>query len=477
MITNFRRTKIVFTIGPATAKESVLEELITEGADICRLNMAHASHDWVRETVGLLRKVCARVNKLVPVMMDIKGPEIRTGDVDSPLELEKGEVFDFIAKGSVPEALEDGIRGVTVNYKLMPEDVEPGSLLLIDSGLVRMEVLETRTDRVRCKVLIPGPLSSRRHINLPGTHVRLPSLTEKDRADLEVGIELGLELYALSFVREAKDLDDLRTHLRSKGSKARIIAKIEDQSGISNLQEIIKASNGLMVARGDLGIECPYESLPLIQRRAIRSCIQAKKPVIVATHMLESMISQPIPTRAEVTDVANAVFERADAVMLSGETTVGEYPVACVQVMKRIAMNIERDEPRGYREALQLSTPKSKMLRSATMLAQDLDAGIIVFTRTGFIPEVLSALRPSHCPIFTFTDSLQMMGQLPLSRGILPLYMEFEDDSEATIRRAFNMLKSGLFDIKVKDGDWMVVVTNVLGTQRIIDSVQMRTVE
>ncbi|MGF1451258.1 MAG: pyruvate kinase [Opitutales bacterium] len=477
MRASYRRTKIVFTIGPATASEERLAALIKAGAGICRLNMAHAAHDWTREIVNRVRKVAAEQKRQVPIMMDVKGPEIRTGDLTEPIEdLRIGETFDFLTQGTL-DNLEDGIRGVTVNYSKLNEDVEVGSTLLVDSGLVRMTITEIREDRVRCEVAIPGPISNRRHVNLPGTYVRLPALTDKDKADIAVGLELDLELYALSFVRSAEDLDTLRDHLRQHGSQARIIAKIEDQSGISNLNDIIRASNGMMVARGDLGIECPFEDLPIIQRRAIKACIQAKKPVIVATHMLESMIEQPLPTRAEVTDVANAVFERADAVMLSGETTVGQYPVECVEAMARIAHKIEMAEPQGYREELPLRTPKSQLLRSAAMLAQDLKAGVMVFTRTGFLPEVLSALRPSHCPIFAFTDNETLYRQMPLMWGIEPFLIDFETDSEATILKAFELLKEHKRDWSVNDGDWMVVVTNVLGSSRMVDSIQMRCVE
>lgn len=477
MEANYRRTKIIFTVGPATESEQALEDMVRAGANVCRLNMAHASHDWVRSVVGRLRRVCQKLERHVPVMMDIKGPEIRTGDVPEKIELVEGETFDFLTKGTIEDNLEPGIRGVTVNYPLMHEDVEIGATLLVDSGLVRMQILEVREDRVRCEVIIPGPISNRRHINLPGTHVRLPALTQKDKDDIACGLELDVEFYALSFVREAEDLDILRQHLRERGSRARIIAKIEDQSGISNLDDIIRASNGLMIARGDLGIECPYESLPLIQRRAIKACIQAKKPAIVATHMLESMITQPLPTRAEVTDIANAIFERADAIMLSGETTVGKYPTECVQVMKRITRQIEKEDQRNYRENLNLRTPKSQMLRSAASLAQDLRAGILVFSRTGFLSEVLSALRPSHCPIFAFTDNEELYRQMGLMWGIEPFKIEFDDDPERTIQGAFKMLKNNQRDWKVVDGDWVVVVTTALGTNRIIDSIQMRCIE
>lgn len=477
MYFDYRHTKIIFTIGPATQSEEVLRDMIvTGGIDICRLNMAHADHDWTQTVIARLRKVCREVRRQVAIMMDVKGPEIRTGDLPEPIELEKGEIFDFLVKGDRSN-LEAGIRGVTVNYPSMHEDVRAGATLLVDSGLVRMEILEIRDDRVRCRVVIPGPMGNRRHINLPGVKVNLPALTEKDKGDIAIGLAHDVEYFALSFVREGKDLETLRNHLKSKGSEARIVAKIEDQSAISNLEDIVTATDALMVARGDLGIECPYEELPLIQRRAVKLCIRNKTPVIIATHMLESMIEQPIPTRAEVTDIANAVFEKADAIMLSGETTVGKYPVECARVMNRIARQIEMSREEKTYENIPLKRPKSKMLRAAVHLAQDMDkAGIVVFTRSGFLPQVLSALRPIRVPIFAFTDEPQVFKQMLLMWGVEPFLMEFQSDTEATILAAFNKLYDGRIEW-AKRGDWMVVVTNVLIGERIIDSIQLRQVE
>ncbi|MEO0794138.1 MAG: pyruvate kinase [Verrucomicrobiota bacterium] len=477
MNVSYRHTKIVFTIGPATQNEEKLEELILAGVDICRLNMAHASHEWTRDVIRRVRSVCDRINRHIAIMMDVKGPEIRTGDLPEPIMLEKGETFDFLVKGTIDDNLEPGIRGVTVNYPKFIHDVEAGSNLLVDSGLVRMKILEIMEDRVRCEVMIPGPMGNRRHINLPGTRISLPALTDKDSGDIAVGVEEGVDFFALSFVREADDLDILRRHLAEKGSKARIIAKIEDQSAISNLDSIIVASDGLMVARGDLGVECPYEQLPVIQRRAVRTCIQQKKPVIIATHMLESMIENPLPTRAEVSDVANAVFEKADAVMLSGETTTGNYPVECVNVMDRISRQIERELRHDPLVSdVQLKTPKARMLKASAQLAEELQAGIVVYSRKGYLPEVLSALRPSYSPIFLFTDQELLFRQMLILRGVEPFLMDFNEDTETTIQKSFERLKNSRHRWAVP-GDWMVVITNVIVGTRSVDSVQMRQVE
>ncbi|MEM8549319.1 MAG: pyruvate kinase [Verrucomicrobiota bacterium] len=474
---NYRHTKIVFTIGPATENEDTLRDMIlTGGVDICRLNMAHADHEWTATIIQRIRKVCADIGRHVAIMMDVKGPEIRTGDLPEKLELETGESFDFLVRGGLDD-LEDGVRGVTVNYPSLHQDVRVGATLLVDSGLVRMEIVEIRDDRVRCKVIIPGPMGNRRHINLPGVKVNLPALTRKDKGDIEIGLAHDIEFFALSFVREADDLDILRSHLRAKGSDARIIAKIEDQSAITNLDEIVTACDALMVARGDLGIECPYEELPIIQRRAVKACIQKRTPVIIATHMLESMIEQPIPTRAEVTDIANAVFEKADCVMLSGETTTGKYPVECARVMNRIARQIEDNRECHDLEKIILKKPKDKMLRSAVHLAQDLEkAAIIVFTRNGYLPQVLSSLRPSCVPIYAFTDVERVFKQMLIMWGVEPFLVDFCADDEDTIQVAIKRLREGRIEW-VSQGDYLVIITNVHIGEHSIDSIQLRVVE
>lgn len=476
MNVSYRHTKIVFTLGPASESEEKLEQLVLAGADVCRLNMAHASHEWTRKMIRRVRTVCDRVQRQVAIMMDIKGPEIRTGDLPAPIQLEAGETFDFLVKGTIEDNLEPGIRGVTVNYPALVGDVRAGSILLVDSGLVQMEILEVLEDRVRCRVLIGGPMGNRRHINLPGTHVSLPSLTQKDKDDLEVGLAEGIEYVALSFVREADDVGILRRFLQSRGSEAHIISKIEDQGAIANLDEIIHASDAIMVARGDLGVECPFEQLPVIQRRAVQKCIHAKKPVIIATHMLESMIENPIPTRAEVSDVATAVFEKADAVMLSGETTTGRYPVECVRAMDTIAREIEREMRKDGLREVELKSPKARMLRSAALLAEDLGAGMVVFTRSGYLARVLSSLRPGYSPIFVFTDQEHLFRQLLLFRGVEPFMLDFFPDPEEIIQHAFLRLKNSRHRWASK-GDWMVVITNALAGELMIDTIQMRQVD
>ena len=403
-------------------------------------------------------------------MMDVKGPEIRTGILAQPIDLQPGEDFEFYVGGG-----SSGRRGVDVNYPGFPNDVRVGATVLVDSGLIRLQVLEKDAVSVRCRVLTPGRLGSRRHINLPGVDVNLPSLTAKDIADLRTGVAAGIDFVALSFVRRSEDIGALRKLLVELGSPARIIAKIEDQAGVRNLDSIVAAADAVMVARGDLGIEIDYHILPLVQTRIVETCLSLGKPVIIATHLLESMIFSPMPTRAEISDVATAVRERADAVMLSGETTTGQYPLECVQVMKNIIQSIEPAEKRASNEVIQLEEPKSKMLRSAAVLAQELEgAGIVVFTRSGFLGYTLAALRARGVPIYAFTDVETVFRQLLLPWGVEPFLMNFSANPEQTIREAIAYLKRGEW---CEESDWLVVITNVLAEGRIIDSIQLRQVD
>ena len=472
----FRRTKIIFTLGPATESEEMLEKLILAGVDVARLNMAHAKHDWTREVIRRIRAVSKKVGREIAIMMDIKGPEIRTGDVDAPMELKVGEIFDFTVKPGGDAARENGeeIRSVNVNYKDLVNDIKVGDTVLVDNGLIRLEVLEKDNAHIRCRVLIPGELKSKRHINLPGVKVNLPSFTEKDRGDTQVGIEEGIDFVALSFVREAKDIELLREYLRANNSKAKIIAKIEDQTAISNLDEIIRATDSLMVARGDLGIECPFEDLPVIQRRAVKSCFDHGKPVIIATHMLESMITQPMPTRAEITDVANAVYEKADCVMLSGETTVGKYPLECVAILDKIARRIEEEGPFDFAEPEYVTGDKLKLLQSGVLLAHQVaDSALLTFTRQGFMAAGLAALRPACAPIFAMTNSVEVLRQLRILRGVEPYMLPLDSEPNDTIENAIALLvKVG----RVQVGDKLIVATDLLTHDRLVDSVQLRTV-
>ena len=470
---DFRRTKIIFTLGPATESEAMLEKLIRAGADVARLNMAHAKHDWTRMVIRRIRAISQRVGREIAIMMDIKGPEIRTGDVEAPIELKEGEIFDFTVKPG-GEGEHEEIRSVNVNYEDLINDIHVGDIVLVDNGLMRFEVLEKKARRIRCKVLIAGQLTSRRHINLPGVKINLPSFTEKDRADTLVGLEEGIDYLALSFVREGRDVEQLREFLRSHNSRAKIIAKIEDQSAIENLDEIVVACDALMVARGDLGIECPFEELPIIQRRAVRSCFDHGRAVIIATHMLESMINSPMPTRAEITDVANAVFEKADCVMLSGETTIGQYPLECLRILEKIARRNELEGELEFREPAHLRGDKIRLLQSAVVLANEIsDSCLLTFTRQGFMAAGLASLRPGCAPIFAVTNSIETFRQMRLLRAVEPILMPLTSDPNETVANALRLLTR---EGHLRAGDKVIVVTDLLSEDRLVDSVQLRTV-
>lgn len=468
----YRHTKIVVTLGPATESRELIEQLIAAGVDVMRLNMAHATPEWVVEILKRIRDASNKLHRHVAVMMDIKGPEIRTGDVDSQISLETGSHIDFCTDSG--QSFDDGVPCVSVNYVDLPNEVDVGQIVLVDSGLLRFRVVAKDEIRIRCEALTPGQLGSRRHINLPGVHINLPALTDKDRTDLMAGVAAGIDLVALSFVRQASDVEELRTYLHELGSSARIVSKIEEQAGVRNMSEIIQVSDAIMVARGDLGIETDFHRLPLVQTELVHACQAEGKPVIIATHLLESMIHAPLPTRAEISDISNAIREQADAVMLSGETATGDYPLESVEVFKNIIQSIEPTVGTELNSQIQLREPKPMMLRSAAMLSQDLgQSGIVVFTRSGFLAYVLGALRPRGIPIFAFTDVETIFRQLLLPWGVEPFLMDFSDDPEQTILDALAFLKS-------KDwcevGTWLVVVTNALANDRIVDTMQLRQV-
>jgi pyruvate kinase len=466
---HYRHTKIIATVGPSTESTERLEQLITAGVDVLRLNMAHGTGEWAAALIKRVRDVSRTLGRQVAVMMDVKGPEIRTGPVAESIELRAGEIIEFHT--TTPS---EGVRSVFVNYPGLPTDVRVGAQILVDSGLIRLTVIELDPTHVRCRVLTPGKLGSRRHINLPGIDVSLPSLTEKDERDVRAGVEAGIDFVALSFVRKSEDVLALRRLLDGLGSKAGIIAKIEDQGGLRNLHSIVKASDAVMVARGDLGIEIDYHTLPIVQTRIVDLCLTEGRPVIIATHLLESMISAPMPTRAEISDVSTAVRERADAVMLSGETTTGLYPLECVEVMTNIVNSIEPTERRRFNEVLELVEPKAKMLRAATILAQELgDSGIVVFTRSGFLAYTLAALRTVGVPIYAFTDDEVLLRQLMLPWGVEPFLMPFSEDPEDTVEGALAYLKRRQW---CKAGSWLVVITNALAHDTVIDTLQLRQI-
>jgi pyruvate kinase len=466
-----RKTKIICTLGPATEKSEVLRQLIQKGSDVFRLNMSHASHDWVRNIVPRIRMLAQKADRPVALLLDTQGPAIRTGDLETNLHLKPGDILEFTVRGAKSKER----YSVDVNYSSFVDDVKVGHTILVDNGLIKLLVLDKGRNRVRCKVLTRAILGSRRHINLPGVHVNLPSLTKKDLADVSLGVEMGADFIGLSFVREKSDIEQLRKLLSRKKSKAQIVAKIEDQLAVRSIDKMIESTDVIMVARGDLGIECPIEELPIIQRRIVKSCLRLGKPVVVATQLLESMITNAMPTRAEITDVANAVFEQADALMLSGETTIGRYPVECVEVLRRVAIRIERSGGAGYAENALLENVRQKMVASAVTLANSLhDSKLVVFTLQGRMARYASNLRPQRAPIFAFTPSEEVYRQLALYWGTFPVRVHFSGGPDKAIAAAEKFLRKNKW---AAPGDRMVIISDVRMGRALIDSIQLRVVK
>ncbi len=466
-----RKTKILCTLGPATESPDRIETLIHAGADLIRLNMSHASHEWARKVYANVREAAARAGKDVAILMDLTGPSIRTGDVESPWQLNPGDQVELRTKAELSPALP---YSVDVNYPELCHDLKPGNLINIDGGLIQLKVLRVGDRRIIGEVMTRGEMRSRRHINLPGVPVRLPPLTGKDYKDLDLGIELGVDFVALSFAREPGHIQHVQLLLEQKKSNARVIAKIENQQALDNLDTIVEASAGIMIARGDLGSELPVEDLPIIQRDIIERCSYHGRKVIVATQMLESMIENPVPTRAEVTDIFNAVIEQVDCVMLSGETSIGRYPDKCVAVLDTVTRRIETRYPSGrFASDAPLKTNKHKTAKAAIVLANSIPGSkLVTFTLRGVMAHLLAHQRPEFAPIFAFTPHLNVSRTLTLARGVHPLHMPFEKGNpDANIRSAMNLLRQkGL----LQPGDPIVILSDALYDASNVDAILLR---
>jgi len=464
-----RKTKIISTLGPATQSPEMIAKLIEAGANVFRLNMSHASHEWTREIVKNIREQSEALEMSVATLIDLQGPSIRTGDVEGKLDLKKGDIVEF--RNSNLEA--NSKISVTTNYDGLHEDVSVGDVMLVDNGEIHFRVDRIDQGRLTCEVLTDGLMGSRRHINLPGIRVNLPPLTKKDLRDLELAAELQVDFIAISFVRDADHVKYLREKLDEQDCKARIVSKIEDQEAVKNLAGIIVESDAVMVARGDLGIEVHIEELPVIQRNIVKESARIGRKVIVATHMLESMVENPVPTRAEVTDVANAIFEQADAVMVSGETSVGQYPVKCIEVLNRIACRMEREPGAGFSRDLELRTEKQHTVKAAVGLADSLGDGtpLIIFTARGVLANYAAHMRPANSSIFAFCPDAAVVRSLHMSRSVFPYVMEFADDPEESIRRAIDFLKERSL---IESGDQVVILSDVLNREFDTESILLR---
>jgi pyruvate kinase len=463
----FRRTKIICTIGPATSSYPMLERLHAAGMNVVRLNMSHADHASALDIIRWVKTLNRKVSQPVAVMLDTQGPEIRTGDVAQPLELAKGDVVTLTVRGEVDVEH----TSIQVNYADLVTSVHVGDRISVDSGLLNFEVLEKDGPTLTCRVVDGGVLGSKKHVNLPGVRVNLPAITEKDVRDIQFGLEHDIDFIALSFVRSHEDILALRNLLGARAHRIGIIAKIEDREGVANLDRIAEEADGIMVARGDLGIETDIAELPNIQRRIVRTCATLGRRSIVATHLLESMIANPIPTRAEVTDVANAIYEGVDAIMLSGETSIGRYPDRCVAQLDAIARTCERLPSLGFESGLIARSDKQHVAQSATQLAEAIGAaGIVVITRRGVMADLVTNCRPRTVPIFAFTNASQTRRRLLLNRSVVAFRTPFSLDPEKTLHTAFRVLQER---VGLPPDSKVVVISDVLAVHRT-DAIQIR---
>jgi len=462
-----RKTKIICTIGPVTSSYDTLEKLATAGMNVARLNMSHGEHEPCARIIKAIRTLNRKLSHPVAVLIDTQGPEIRTGDMKNELNLKDGDIVSVVARGEADVES----SSIHINYEDIIHDVSVGDRITVDNGLINLEVLSKAERIMQCRVIDGGILKSKRHVNLPGIRVNLPAITEKDKRDIAFAVEQEVDFIALSFVRGPEDIQTLKELLGDKADKIKIIAKIEDQEGVKNLDAIIAEADGVMVARGDLGVEIPFEMLPGVQRRIIRQCAIHGKRVIVATHMLESMIENPMPTRAEVTDVANAVFEEADAIMLSGETTVGKYPFKCVEVLDKIARATEHSRGLRFSDDLLLASDKQEIALAAVRLAESIRAhAIIVPTRRGLMANLVTNCHPQHSVICAFTNDSRTRRQLVLNRNVLSYRINFSSDPEKTLATAAQIL---LTRKEFAPGDKVVVISDALSGSGV-ESIQIR---
>ena len=469
MLKSAKKTKIVCTLGPASQSEDVLKKLIQNGLNVCRFNFSHGSHEEHKGRMDVVKKVREELNKPVAILLDTKGPEIRTGEFADPeVFLEAGSKFIITMVDVV------GTKDIcTVSYKGLVEDVVKGDLILIDDGLVGLRVEDIIGEEIHCIVENSGIVKNHKGVNVPGVKINLPALTPKDISDIEFGITQGIDFIAASFVRKASDVLAIREVLENNNATdIQIISKIENQEGVDNLEEILQVSDGLMVARGDLGVEIPTEEMPIVQKEMIKKCNELGKPVITATQMLDSMIRNPRPTRAEVTDVANAIYDGTDAIMLSGETAAGKYPVEAVKVMAAIAKRIE--ETLDYDNILRSkglnNTNVTDAISYATCTtAKSLTAsGIVTSTSSGHTARMVSKFRP-NTPIIAATPNERTSRQLSLSWGVYTVLCEQAGNTDDLIENSINASKREGF---IHEGELVVITagvpTGVSGTTNLI---------
>ena len=462
MINNIKKTKIVCTLGPVSENEETLRELIKNGLNVCRLNFSHGSHEEHKGRMDLVKKLREELNMPTAILLDTKGPEIRTGKFEAPeVLLEEGQTFTITMKDVMGNK-----EMCTVSYKGLANDVKTGDTILIDDGLVGLTVKEVNGDDIVCEVQNSGIVKNHKGVNVPGVKVNLPAITEKDRSDIEFGIEQGIDFIAASFVRKVSDVLAIREILEeNNATHIKIISKIENQEGVDNLDEIIEVSDGIMVARGDLGVEIPTEEIPVVQKLMIKKCNEAGKPVITATQMLDSMIRNPRPTIAAVTDVANAIYDGTDAIMLSGETAAGKYPVEAVKTMATIAKRAE-ETMRNRRTKINKSKNVTDAISYATCTtAMDLDArAILSSTASGHTARMVSKFRPD-CPIIATTSDESVRRQLSLTWGVLPVMRNKSANTDQVIVNSIEAAKTAEY---VNENDIVVITAGGSETTNLI---------
>src|SRR5690554_1297517 len=460
------KTKVIATVGPASNSPEGLRELVKAGVNVFRLNFSHGTHEEHAEVIKRIRTINEELQSNIAILADLQGPKLRVGEIEGgALVLEKGDIVAF----SNQEEVNGTKDSIYISYPNFHLDCKVGEKILLDDGKIDAEIVEiTPEPLVKVKILVGGVLLPRKGVNLPDTNISLPSLTEKDLRDLDFIIENEIDWIGLSFVRKPKDIFDLRFILTSKGSKAKIIAKIEKPEAVFHLREIILASDAVMVARGDLGVEMPVEKVPMIQKDIVRKCIHRAKPVIIATQMMESMMERSRPNRSEVSDVANAVMEGADCVMLSGETAMGNHPALVVQTMVNIIKEVEQEKMVYNRNLVpQPHSPSflsDALCYNACKIAEDVNADALIgMTQSGYTAFMLSSFRP-YASLYVFTQTKELVNQLSLSWGVKAFYYEEKTDLDLMIEMQLKILKMNKL---VEKGDVVVRTDSLPVTERL----------
>lgn len=467
-----RKTKMVCTIGPKTCDYDSLLKLAKGGMNVVRMNMSHGTHEWHQAVIDNVKKIRSEQGYNLALMIDTKGPEVRTSDIAKPIELKTGDKLTI----TIEKLAEYPANTISINYDDFVNDVEVNDYVLIDSGLITLQVISKSKNEVVLESLDDGIIGSRRHVNIRGKSANLPAITEKDWLDIEFGLKNEVEFFALSFVNDAETVFELREYIKKQAGNTQIVSKIESTKAIYNLDAIVQASDGIMVARGDLGAELPFEEIPVLQERIVSLSRQYHKPVIVATQLLESMMVNPTPTRAEVTDIHAAVLQGTDATMMSGETANGNHPYKAQKIMHDVVVATERQligKPISVLDGGPGDT--AEMCLGAVVVANNINAdALIVFSATGRTATYVSQARP-NAPIYVFAGQQHVTHQLALTWGAEANYHVFNDnDPEQSIKTAINTL---LAKESIKAGDKVVIVSNIRTDNQTVHAVQIREIQ